>query len=291
LKKWTYPVWIVVCIVSMIAVPASAPSVPVRAQETLPHKAFLPWVREAAWLYIPFVRYMEPILFDDFEDEDPVWEVLLLKDPTDGFFEHLDGKYAGHIQDNSALMISTPGWRPTGDFKLEVDGRHLDPDKKSFNGLGLAFSGDDEWTGFYTMIIAAGSAQHFWAVVRFQRVGNRYKTKPLTNDGYRGGPLSMKNHSGTNRLMVTRIGDTIKPYCNGSALPVGDGRPYAVDDTFGTNRLVGVVVTSYEFSYGEVDFDNFELTPLYEEDIDEYIGEDAEIAPDELDAPVIQLDY
>jgi hypothetical protein len=278
LKKWSYPVLTVVCIVSMISLPASAPPAAVRAQEPLAHKAFLPWIREAAWLYMPFIRYMEPILFDDFEDEDPVWEVSLLKDPTDGFFEHLDGKYAGHIQDNSAVMVSTPGWRPSGDFKLEVDGRHLEPDKKSFNGLGLAFSADDAWTGFYAMIIAAGSAQHFWAVVRFELVGTRnYKAKALTNRGYRGGPMSMKNHSGTNRLMVTRIGDTIKPYCNGSALPLGDGRPYVVDSRYGPNRLVGVVVTSYEFSYGEVDFDNFELTPLYEGDTDQYIGEDVEI--------------
>ena len=232
---------------------------------------------------------MEPILFDDFEDEDPVWEYKLLKDPTDGFFEHLNGKYAAHIQDNSALMVATPGWRPRGDFKLEVDGRHLDPDKKSFNGLGLAFSADDEWTGFYTMIIAAGAAQHFWAVVRFATEGQRdYKANILTNDGYRGGPGSMKNYSGTNRLMVTRIGDTIKPYCNGRALPVGDGRPYVVDSRYGPNRLVGLVVTSYEFSYGEVDFDNFQLTPLYEDDMDEYIGPGAEIASEEPDAPVIQ---
>jgi hypothetical protein len=292
LKKWTYPVLIVACIVSMIGVPASAPAAPVRAQEPLEHKAFLPAVRKPAWLYIPFIRYMEPILFDDFEDEDPVWEVEMLKDPTDGFFEHLDGKYAGHIQDNSAVMVSTPGWRPSGDFKLEVDGRHLGPDKKSFNGLGLAFSGDDAWSGFYAMIIAAGSAQHFWAVVAFELVGTRnYKAKALTNDGYRGGPMSMKSGSGTNRLMVTRIGDTIKAYCNGRALPLGDGRPYVVDSRYGPNRLVGVVVTSYEFSYGEVDFDNFELTPLYEGDTDQYIGPGAEIASEELDAPVIQLNY
>jgi hypothetical protein len=101
--------------------------------------------------------------------------------------------------------------------------------------------------------------------------------------------MSMKNHSGTNRLMVTRIGDTIKPYCNGSALPLGDGRPYVVDSRYGPNRLVGVVVTSYEFSYGEVDFDNFELTPLYEGDTDQYIGEDVEIEPYEFNTPPLQL--
>ena len=74
----------------------------------------------------------------------------------------------------------------------------------------------------------------------------------------------MKNYSGTNRLMILRIGDTIKPYNNGRSLPVGDGRRYVVDSSFGPNRLVGLVVTSYEFSNGKVDFDNFELTPLYD---------------------------
>ena len=296
MKKRTYVLMTVICVVSMVSLPAGAPPSTVRAQpvggaqEPGEFKIYLPWIRSTAYIFIPFINFIEPILLDNFEDTDPAWEAKLLKDPKDGFFEHLNGKYAGHIQDNSALMVASPGWRPRGDFKLEVDGRHLDPDKKSFNGLGLAFSADTEWTGFYTMIIAAGAAQHFWAVVRFRQRSERdYRANVLTNGGYRGGPGSMKNYSGTNRLMVTRIGDTIKPYCNGRALPVGDGDPYVVDSSFGPNRQVGVVVTSYEFSYGEVDFDNFQLTPLYGDDIDEYIGENAEIAPYVFDTPPLNL--
>jgi hypothetical protein len=293
MKKWTYVLMTIICVVSMVSLPAGAPPSAVRAQEPGEFKIYVPWIRTTAYIMVPFITFVEPILFDNFEDTDPEWEYRLLKDPKDGFFEHLNGKYAGHIQDNSGLMVASPspGWRPRGDFKLEVDGRHLDPDKKSFNGLGLAFSADTEWTGFYTMIIAAGAAQHFWAVVRFRQrsSGRDYSATILTNKGYRGGPGSMKNYSGTNHLMVTRIRDTIKPYCNGRALPVGDGDPYVVDATYGPKRQVGLVVTSYEFSYGEVDFDNFRLTPLYEDDIDEYIGEGAEIAPYVFDTPPLNL--
>ena len=276
MKKWTYLLMTVACIVSMMSVPASAPPNTVRAQEPGEYKIYVPWLRTTAYIYMPFVNFIEPILFDDFEDQDPAWEYELLKDPTDGFFEHLNGKYAGHIQDNSALMVSSPGWRPRGDFKLEVDGRHLDPDKKSFNGLGLAFCADTEWTGFYSMIIAAGAAQHFWGVVRFDKRPNRdrdYSATIITNSGYRGGPGSMKNYSGTNHLMIVRIGDTIRPYNNGRALPTGGGKTYVRDSRYGPNRQVGLIMTSYEFSYGEIDFDNFQLTPLYGDDIDEYLTE------------------
>jgi hypothetical protein len=245
----------------MLGFPASAPSTVVSAVEPSDTQIFLPLIK--AW---------QDVWFDDFADLDPVWEYRLLKeDPKDGFFEHLGGKYAAHIRDNSALMIATPWWRTPGDFKLEVDGRHLDPDKKSFNGLGLAFSADDDWTGFYSMIIAAGAAQHFWAVVRYEKApSGRYKAEMLTNNGYRGGPTSMKNYSGTNRLMIVRIGDTIRPYNNGSALPTGDGHFDVQDNHYGPNRVVGLVVTSYEFSNGEIDFDNFELTHLYNEDPETY---------------------
>jgi hypothetical protein len=265
LKKWTYLLIAVGCIVSMISFPASAPTNTVRAQGTVAHKAFLPWIRTTGWLYIPFVRDMEPIRFDDFEDEDPEWQQWLPKDPKDGFFEHMNGLYAAHIHDNSAMIIASPGWRTYGDFKLEVDGQHLAPLKKSFNGLGLAFGGDDEWTGFYALMIAAGAAQNFWSVVRFDNTRARY----LTNSGYRGGPNFMKDWDGINRLMVVRIGDMITAYCNGKPLPSGSAR----DDTYGPGRQVGLVVTSYEFSWGQIRFDNFLLTPLYEEDIGEYITE------------------
>jgi hypothetical protein len=281
LKKRTYLLLTVFCIVSMIGFPASAPPSTVRAQDTLPHKAFFPLVRTTAYLYLPFLRYMEPILLDDFEDEDPEWEQWLLKDPKDGFFEHLNGRYAAHVRDNSAMIVASPGWRPSGDFKLEVDGQHLAPLKKSFSGLGLAFSGDDEWTGYYALMIAAGAAQNFWAVVRFDNTRANY----LTNSGYRGGPGFMKDWDETNRLMIVRIGDMIKAYCNGKALPGGK----AIDDHYGPGRQVGLVVTSYEFDWAEMDFDNFQLTPLYEEDIGEYISPTVESEAFEFDTPALDL--
>lgn len=257
MKKRNY-VWVImVCIVTMLGFPASAPSTVVSAAEPFNNQLFL-----------PLIEVWEEIWFDDFGDpNDPAWEYRLLKDPKDGWFEHLNGMYAAHIRDNAALMIATPNWRTPGDFKLEVDGRHLSPDKKSFNGLGLAFSADDDWNGFYSMIIAAGAAQHFWAVVRFERrTPTRFKAHMLTNNGYRGGPTSMGNYSRTNRLMIVRIGNVIRPYNNGSALPTGGGKFHVEDSHLGPNGLVGLVVTSYEFSNGEIDFDNFELTHLTDED-------------------------
>ena len=291
LKNRTY-VWLTVsCIVAMLSFPASAPPTGVYAQKAVEFEERTPWLSATDGIYMPIFSFIEPILSDDFSHaENPVWEYKLLKDPKDGFFEHLNGKYAAHIQDNSGLMIATPGWRPRGDFKLEVDGRHLDPDKKSFNGLGLAFGANNEWTAFYTMILAAGAAQHFWAMVRFEKTPRgRYSTNMLTNDGYRGGPGSMKNYSGTNRLMIVRIGDKIWPVNNGRSLPTGGGKNYVRDNRFQSNQLVGLVVTSYEFSYGEIDFDNFKLTPLYNVDPDTYVPEETVSEQYEFDTPPLNL--
>ena len=99
----------------------------------------------------------------------------------------------------------------------------------------------------------------------------------------------MRSHDGTNRLMVVRIGDTLKPYCNGVALPVGDARPYVVDGTLGPGQ-VGVMVTSYEFAWGDMDFDNFELTPLYDQDPGTYVPENAEGEADESSTILLDLE-
>jgi hypothetical protein len=178
-------------------------------------------------------------------------------------------------------MVATPGWRASGDLKLEVDGTHLSPLKKSANGLGIAFNAEDDWSGFYALIIAMGAAQHLFSVVRF--TGTRGKS--ITNGGYRGAPGFVRDWDGTNTLMVTRIGNTITAYCNGKVLPGGRTE----DDTYGPGGLVGLVVTSYEFSDGEIEFDNFRLTPLYEEDIGQYLSEGVETEAYEFDTPPIHL--
>jgi len=45
---------------------------------------------------------------------------------------------------------------------------------------------------------------------------------------------------------------------NGVQMPNG----IVTDGTYGRNRLVGLLVTSHELNEGEVEFDNFKLTPL-----------------------------
>ena len=286
LKKWAYVLLTTIFIFTMTVVPSAAPPSAVRAQEGPPRvagtsKAFLPMILKPAWLYIPLLRFMEPILEDTFDTGPGDWEMVFRKDPKDGWFEHWQDRYLAIVRDNSAMIIASPGWRPSGDFKVEVDGKHKEPRNKTFNGLGLAFDATDDWNGYYALMIAAGAAQHSWALVRFRNTRAKY----LTNKGYRGGPTSMRNYTGWNRLMVIRIGDTIRVYNNGSKLPNGT----VVDTTYGPAGLVGVVATSYEFDKGRIEYDNFKLTPLYEEDIVEYEDQGMENAVYEFDTPALDL--
>ena len=140
------------------------------------------------------------------------------------------------------------------------------PLKKTANGLGLAFSGDDEWRGFYSMMIAMGAAQNLYSLARW----NNYRPKYLVR--WRGAN-AISNWDGTNRLMAVRIADQIRAYCNGKLLPGGEES----DPYYGPNRLVGLIVTSFEFSEGEIEFDNFKLTPLYPDDFDDYLGSGEEV--------------
>ncbi len=207
-------------------------------------------------VYFPLISRIEAVRFDDFADNDPVWNLTLRQEEKDGFMEHLGGLFAAHIRDNSALFAYSPGWRPLGDYKLEVDARHVSPNRKTYNGLGLVFDATDDWSEFYALIIAAGGAQHAWAVVRFTNFGD--DVKYLTNDGYRGAPNFMKGWDSWNHLMVIRRQDGVTVYCNGKKLPDGN----TTDTYHGSQRLVGLMVTSYEFDIGEVEFDNFKLTQL-----------------------------
>jgi hypothetical protein len=180
---------------------------------------------------------------------------MFVEEEKDGYFEHLDGELAGHLTDNSARLVVSPGWRPAADFRVEVDASHDEPDRKSFNGLGITFCGDDDWHGYYALMLAAGGAQHSWALVRIEGGSTHY----LTNSGYRGTGNYVKGFSGWNHFEVVRIGDMIRVYINGRKLPNGE----VFDSEYGRGRLVGLTATTYEFDWGEVRFDNFRLAPLY----------------------------
>jgi hypothetical protein len=281
-KKKSSLFLIAICIFSVVAIPASAPPSHVRAQEEGEHKVYLPLILNPSWLFFPIVQFIEPILREEFST-DPGWPMVFIKDPKDGFFEHGGDRYLGHIRDNAAMFITSPLWRPAGDYMLEVDGKHKAPLKKSFNGLGLAFNATDDWKDYYALMIGAAAAQHFWTVVRFENTRARY----LTNGGYRGGPSSMRNYDDWNRLMVTMIDGVITAYCNGSRLANGQ----AEAKHYAPNRLVGLVVTSYEFSNGLVEFDNMQLTPLYEDDIEEIEGQVVETEAYEFDTPALDLHH
>jgi hypothetical protein len=237
--------------------------------------------------YVPYLEYKQPMRVERFPT-DPGWPDYRIKDPTDGWFDHSPETqtYMAHITDNSAMILSWPGWRVRGDYKLEVDARHVSPMRKSFNGLGIVFNATDDFNQYHALMLAAGAAQNFWAVVRFDNTRARY----LTNHGYRGGPPFMNDWDGWNHLEVRVIDGVISAYCNGRWLPGGDAEGEVLVD----DRLVGLVVTSYEFSNGEMEFDNFKLTPLYPGD-PEYEEEAqmrearATLETVEFDAPALDL--
>jgi hypothetical protein len=85
----------------------------------------------------------------------------------------------------------------------------------------------------------------------------------------------------------------IDALCNDHWLPGGQ----AVGTHLADDRMVGLVVTSYEFSNGEVEFDNFKLTPLYPGDPDyeetiarrESLATLAPIEAYEFDTPALDL--
>lgn len=215
--------------------------------------------QDVSKFYLPVVYKPQRVWFDNFSDNDPAWPIVLMDEPQDGYFEHLNGYLAGHIRDNSGFFVASPGWQSYGAFSLEVDGRHTGPlneagnPVKTANGLGLAFGANDDWSDYYALILSSGGAQHFYAIVHY--VGKQATI--LSNGGrYRGGdPTVVKNWAQTNRLAVAVRDGTIKAYCNGKELPGG-----IVNGVSFAGNHVGLIVTSYEFDEGEVQFDNFQLT-------------------------------
>jgi hypothetical protein len=241
------------CVLAFIVLPSVAGGLPARAQEGAQEASAAEGPYE---VYFPRMDNTEPMVVERFV-HDPHWRQWLLKDPKDGFFEHWpeDGTYLAQIRDNSALMVASPQWTVSGDFKIEVSGRHLAPDKKSLNALGLAFNGTEDWNNFYALMVAMGGKQHHWALVRFKDTRAKY----LTNDGYRGGGASFNGGRAWNRLKISVIDGVITVFVNNKRLVNGQAEAEYYKD----ERMVGVVVTSYEFSNGLIAFDDFKLTRLY----------------------------
>jgi hypothetical protein len=202
----------------------------------------------------PLQQASDTTRYDDFEDENPAWIEFLPKDPEDGYFAHQDGVLVGQITDNSALMLAWPQWRPEGDFALQVDARHISLNRSTFNTLGLAFGGTDGWKEFYALVLAEGAPQHYWAVVRYENTRVTYLTH-----AYRVAPGFVQPRDGWNRLTVQSIGNEIHVYCNYQKLH-DEPIPYKPGE-YGPNRLVGLIVASYEFDHGTIEFDNYRLSP------------------------------
>jgi len=210
-------------------------------------------------VYLPIISTLRKELLDDFQDLDPAWDLVFIKDPVDGFFEHLldRGIYAAHIRDNAALMVSSPGWRTYGDdYSIEVDARFasdwtIGHRLKSLNSMGIVFDANDDWSEYYAFLLQDGGAQHNYALVKVK------DTKFSYIYGWRGGPNFMDNWDGTNHIRLRRQGDLIDLYCNGKILP---GSNDLVAPPMGQRPQIGLMVASYEFSDGEMEFDNFEMT-------------------------------
>lgn len=216
-------------------------------------------------VYFPMMHQPEPVRFDDFADEDPVWHVVNMQSPSDSFFRHERGVLYAEIRDNADRYVAWPGWRPMGDFKLEVDAR-FDPVTPSFqtrNGLGLVFGGSNGWWQQYAYILGYWGSQPAWGLTRYdgkKENGDDIKHKI---SAFGGAPGSCKGHDSWNHLAVVRIRDLIYLYCNGGTMPAEPpDYTYFRDGTYGTNRLVGLMISSWEADFDRIEFDNFMLTPL-----------------------------
>ena len=222
--------------------------------------------------YFPAMFKGEPIRLDDFSTLDPVWTVLNMKSSdSDTFFEKRDGVFYCELRDNSDRWIAHPGWRPLGDFKLEVDARFDRPDDpnrdtppaQTRSGLGVLFGGSDDWSEGYAFMLGYFGRQHQWALLRFdgRKADGEYKTAKLIN--YGGAPPFVKGFAGWNHLEIVRIRDRIYLYCNGQRMPMpAPYYTYVQDGKYGTRRLVGVTTSTWEWNFDKIEFDNFELTPL-----------------------------
>ncbi len=224
-------------------------------------------------LYFPLMFKSEPVRLDTFDTHDPSWTIMNLKagfdNNTKTFFDWRNSLLYCGVKDNSDRWVIHPNWRPLGDFQLEVDGRFLwkhdqqPPAPQTWTAFGLAFGGSNDWLQGYNFSLAFGLSQPFWVVSRFDGLNTttkRFIVHDLTVWG--GAPDFVRNWDGWNHLTIVRIQDRIYPYVNGILMPLPDPYEYVRDGTYGTNRLVGLLVTSYEWSGDEIEFDNFKLTPL-----------------------------
>jgi hypothetical protein len=244
LKKWL--VWLVAGILLFsLALLSEGVVQPSAKAQTLSPRAYFPLMFKA-----------EPVRVDDFEDQDPVWTTYYVKnDPKDGRFEYHFGRLTGYIDDNSAWVVGSPGWRPLGDFTLEVDARFSKGEY--VNTLGLVFGGSSDFKELYEFALSYGSAQHQWGVRRRNADGTLYKL-----DDFDGVPSFVGWYSDWNHLQVIRIKDRIQVRINGRIMPGIPNDGWYIDGTYGTNRQVGVSIGSWELNGGEMEFDNFKLTPL-----------------------------
>ena len=254
-RKWIYRLLAGVFVLSLLALSKSMPQQSVRAQVLTPVA------------YFPLVFKAEPVRFDDFSDQDPAWTQYFIKDdPKDGEFTHAGGGILhGMIWDNSAWVVASPGWRPLGDFQLEMDARFVDDRFNNYvNTLGLVFGGEIVYDArgnltfaeFYEFTLAYNKAQHLWAV---RRRNANWSVVDL--DDFDGVPSFVGSYDSWNHLRILRILDKIHVYCNGRRMPGQPSEGYT-DGTYGTNRMVGVSVGSWELDRGDMHFDNFKLTPL-----------------------------
>jgi len=235
-KKWMYRFFVVAFVLSLATLSQGGMRAPVRAQVL------------SLITYFPLMHKAEPTRLDDFEDEDPAWQYTWTE-VKDGLFFHRDGRYAARIEDNSAVGVAWPGWRPLADFELEADARFAT--QEWGNGLGIVFGGNDTWTEYYAFMLVFNFKQHFWSFARVE------PTDDFNRLSWGGAPNFVRPYKNWNHLKVVRIGSSIRVYCNGIQMPNGE----YTDATYGAGRLVGVLATSYEGSTGEVEFDNFKLTP------------------------------
>jgi hypothetical protein len=154
MRKWGIRLLAVAFVASLTVLFSKESSVLMRAAEMLPRA------------YFPLVYKAEPHRYDNFEDQDPVWQYKV-REAKDGTFFQRSGRLVGWIDDNRANNIAWPGWRPLADFKLEVDARFHET-AQWLNGLGLLFGGNDGWNEYYAFMLSFNYGQHFWTVARVE---------------------------------------------------------------------------------------------------------------------------
>ena len=153
MKRTSTLMLVMIFVLTLSLAPANMPARTAQAQEDKAQAQY--------FAYLPAVEGKQFRQFEHFET-DPGWQQARIKDPKDGFFEHSPENQSllGHVTDNSAMLVTWPGWRVHGDYKIEVDARHVGPLRKSFNGLGLVFNATDDFQHYYALMLAMGAAQN-----------------------------------------------------------------------------------------------------------------------------------